>query len=302
MFKYVIIITLLLAMTCEDSFAQRRRSGRWKQSRYEFVFGIGGTGFLGELGGRDQIGTNSIRDLEISLTRPLFSVGLRYKIEEYIAVKGALAYGKLRGDDNKTAEIFRNNRNLSFRSPIVEFSLLAEYSFIKERVGHKYNLRKIRGVKGFKTNTYFFTGIGVFYFNPRAQYNGKWYSLAPLSTEGQGLVPTRKKYSRVQISIPIGIGMKYSLNRKLSIGLEYGVRKTFTDYIDDVSTTYYDKELLREAKGDVAAELSDPSLRQDGWTGANAQRGDSFNKDAYMFLQISICYKMRTSRGGMPKF
>lgn len=302
MIRYIIIIIILFSLLIDNSFAQRRRSGRWKQSRYEFVFGVGGTGFLGELGGRDQIGTNSIRDLELTLTRPLFSVGLRYKIEEYLAIKGALAYGRLKGDDKTTKEIFRNNRNLRFRSPIVEFSLLGEYSFIKERIGHKYNLRKIRGIRGFKTNTYFFTGIGIFYFNPRAQYNGKWYSLQPLGTEGQGLVPTRKKYSRVQISIPIGLGIKYSLNRKLSMGIEYGIRKTFTDYIDDVSTTYYDKELLREAKGEVAASLSDPSIRQDEWTGANSQRGDSFNKDAYMFLQITITYKMRTSRGGMPKF
>ena len=154
MIKHIVLAIFLILIICDISSAQRRRSGRWKQSRYEFVFGIGGTGFLGELGGRDQVGTNSIRDLEISLTRPLFSVGLRYKIEEYLAVKGALTYGRLKGDDNTTKEIYRNNRNLSFRSPIIELSVLGEYSLIREKIGHKYNLRKVRGVKGFKTNTY----------------------------------------------------------------------------------------------------------------------------------------------------
>lgn len=300
---YRYILFFLLFLICLESVdAQRRRSGRWKQSRYEFVIAAGATNFLGELGGADQIGTNYFRDLEIAMTRPVGSIGLRYKIIESVSVKGDIAYGRLKGDDRTTTELFRNNRNLHFRSPIIELGVRGEYSFTQERVGHRYTLRKVRGIKGFKTNLYFFGGIAGFYFNPRAQYNGKWYDLAPLSTEGQGIVPTRKKYSRVQVAIPFGLGMKYGLNRKWSIGLEYGLRKTFTDYIDDVSSTYYDKELLRQAKGDVAAELSNPSTGPVGWTAANQQRGDSFDKDSYMFLKITLTYKMRTSRGGMPKF
>ncbi|MCX7862461.1 MAG: DUF6089 family protein, partial [Bacteroidales bacterium] len=232
---------------------------RWKRMRYEIFYGIGATNFLGELGGADREGTNFVRDLEIAMTRPSTHLGLRYRITETVSSKAMLSYGILRGDDKLTNEVYRRYRNLAFRSPIVEFSNQIEYSIIREKQGHRYNLRRVRGLKGFKTNTYFFVGFGVIYFNPKNKYQGKWYALQPLGTEGQGLVPTRTKYSRINFCIPYGIGFKYGLNRRTNIGIEFGARKTFTDYIDDVSTTYFDNQMIREARGDIAAYFADPS-------------------------------------------
>jgi len=271
--------------------------------RYEVYYGTGATNFLGELGGANREGTNFVRDLEFSMTRPLLQLGMRYRILEALSTKVMLSYGWLRGDDALTLEMYRSNRNLHFRSPIVEFSGQLEYSIIREKQGHRYNLRRVRGLKGFKTNTYFFVGFGGLYFNPRAKYEGKWYSLQPMGTEGQGLVPTREKYKRVTMCIPYGIGFKYGLNRRWNIGLEFGVRKTFSDYLDDVSTTYYDNTLIQNANGNVAAYLADPS---DGthpsWTAAYQQRGDAKDKDSYMFLSINLTYKLNTTRQGLPKF
>ncbi|PKP17964.1 MAG: hypothetical protein CVU05_14540 [Bacteroidetes bacterium HGW-Bacteroidetes-21] len=270
--------------------------------RYEMFYGLGATNFLGELGGANREGTNFVRDFEVNMTRPLVQVGIRYRALETIAIKTTLSYGRLKGDDALTGEQFRSNRNLHFRSPLVEFSTQLEYSIIKERTGHRYNLRRVRGIKGFKTNTYFFVGVGGFWFNPRAKYDGKWYSLQPLGTEGQGLVPTRPKYSRVSVCIPYGIGFKYSVNRRWNVGLEFGTRKTFTDYIDDVSSTYYDNTLIQQERGDVAAYLADPSVGPPNWTAAYQQRGDTKDKDAYMFLSINLTYKLHTTRQGLPKF
>ncbi len=290
-----------MVLTYYSSIAQS--SSRWKRMRYEMFYGLGATNFLGELGGADREGTNFVRDLEISMTRPATHIGLRYRITETISTKAMLSYGFLRGDDKLTNETYRHYRNLAFRSVIVEFSNQFEYSIIREKQGHRYNLRRVRGLKGFKTNTYFFVGFGVIYFNPKNKYQGKWYALQPLGTEGQGLVPTRQKYSRINMCIPFGIGFKYGINRRANIGIEFGARKTFTDYIDDVSTTYFDNQMIREAKGDIAAYLADPS---DGsnptWTAAYQQRGDAKDKDAYMFLIINLTYKLYTTRGGMPKF
>lgn len=307
--KYILFTIIIILLSLSVFSQGRRRSARWKQSRYEIIYGVGATNFLGELGGADQIGTNFVRDFEISMTRPLGSIGLRYKLIERASATAKFSYGILRGDDKTTEQIHRMNRNLHFRSPIMELSIRGEFEFLKEREGHRYTLRKVRGLKGIKINSYLFAGIGGFYFNPKAKYDGKWYALQPLCTEGQGIVPTRKKYSRIQVSVPLGLGFKYGLDRKWSIGAEFGLRKTFTDYIDDVSSTYIDKEILRAAKGDVAAYLSDPSfgynegtVGEPGWTAANQQRGDSFDKDSYMFLEITLTYKMRTTRKGMPKF
>lgn len=299
--KGALLILFLFSLWSNLTFSQS--SSRWKRMRYEVFYGLGATNFLGELGGADQEGTNFVRDLEFSMTRPLLSIGIRYRITETISSKTMLSYGWLRGDDKLTNEQFRHYRNLAFRSPIAEFSNQFEYSIIREKQGHRYNLRRVRGLKGFKTNTYFFVGFGVIYFNPKNKYNGKWYALQPLGTEGQGLVPTRKKYSRISMCIPYGIGFKYGLNRRLNIGIEFGARKTFSDYIDDVSTTYFDNQMIREARGDVAAYLADPSDHTfPNQTAAYQQRGDAKDKDAYMFLILNLTYKLYTTRGGLPKF
>jgi len=297
LFLFLLLITIVSA-------GYSQRSARWKRMRYEIFYGIGGTNFLGELGGANQKGTNFMRDFEISMTRPLLSFGMRYKFLEKLAGKAMLTFGILRGDDKTTNETFRSYRNLNFYSPLVEFEVQGEYSLTRERIGHRYNLRRVRGVKGFKVNTYVFIGLAGFWFNPQGKdADGKWHSLQPLGTEGQGIAPTREKYSRISIAIPYGIGFKYGLTRRWSIGLEFGVRKTFTDYIDDVSTSYYDNNKIKEVNGDVAAYLADPSNGDNpGWTAGGQQRGDPSDKDAYMFMIINLTYKLRASRGGLPKF
>jgi hypothetical protein len=257
--KIFIIALLVFLVGVEMSFSQWGRYGRWRRMRYEVIYGVGGTNFLGELGGADQFGTNFLRDLEISQTRPLVSIGMRYKLLQDLAVRSGLSFGYLHGDDLTTNETYRRYRNLRFRSPIFEWAWQLEYSVLRERMGHRYNLRRVRGMRGYKINTYFFVGVAMFWFNPQGYYNGKWYNLHPMCTEGEGIIQTREPYHRLQVSIPYGIGFKYGLDRRWSIGLEFGPRKTFTDYIDDVSKTYVDPELIRENCGEIAVQLADPS-------------------------------------------
>jgi len=302
-FKLKIIIFFSLSFFIVR-IATAQRASRWSRMRYEVIYGLGGTNFLGELGGANQVGTNFLRDFEVTQTRPLLSIGMRYKILQDLAVRTSLYFGYLHGDDNTTTETYRNYRNLRFRTPIIEFGPQLEYSIFRERIGHRYNLRRVRGIKGFAINTYFFVGLTGFWFNPQGKYiDGKWYNIQPLGTEGQGLIPTRKKYSHFQLAIPYGIGFKYGLSRKWSVGLDYGVRKTFTDYIDDVSTTYFDNQMIKENYGEIAAYLADPSSGEySGWTAPGQQRGDARDKDSYMFMSITLTYKLRQNRQGLPKF
>jgi hypothetical protein len=124
-----------------------------------------------------------------------------------------------------------------------------------------------------------------------------------LNTEGQGLPGSGvKQYKRISISIPIGIGLRYKINDRFTVGLEYNFRKTFTDYIDDVSGRYYDKSKLLQYKGPVTVALADPSLRLiTGATDANgdgsgAQRGNSKDKDSYMNLQVKVGYILKNKK------
>lgn len=314
---------LLLALLPTLLHAQR-----WKRQRYEWVAAVGASQFLGDVGGRNQIGSDWFFDLDAASTRYVINAGFRYRISEYVSAKTGLTFAEVYGDDQYTEEPFRNNRNIHFRSPVVEWSAQIEASWMKESIGSRYKIRRVRGRgrKGSQVYVYGFVGIGVMYMNPMAKFNGKWHSLRPLRTEGQGFVPSREQYSNWQFVIPFGVGMKYALDKKSSIGLEYGLRKTFTDYMDDVSTTYvYTQEgaqrspaamqALSDAMGydEVARALADPSKApapqglDDVFPGAcstcpGMQRGDPTDLDSYMFLTITYQRKIRTSRRGLPKF
>ena len=85
----------------------------------------------------------------------------------------------------------------------------------------------------------------AFRFNPKGQYidpngNKTWVDLKPLRTEGQGIGnhPNRPQYSLTKRNTPYGIGLKYFFSDKFNLSFEIVSRKTFTDYIDDVSRTY----------------------------------------------------------------
>lgn len=297
--KAILIFFAFLLIIPSVSDAQR-----WKRQRYEVSLGAGVSNFLGELGGADQIGTNYFRDLEWSLTRFAAAIGLRYKLSNYFALKSHLTYGRVSGDDKLTKEPFRSYRNLNFFSDIYEFNVNFEGAFQQEQIGHRYRLRKVKGLRGYEIYTYGFVGIGVFYMDPKTTYQGTTLRLQPLGTEGQGLVPSRTKYSLIQFCIPIGIGFKYTIDRQWGVGLELGIRKTFTDYIDDVSTTYFDFQNYSGADP-LAAALADRSAKDPSRTqvtAPGAQRGDPRDKDSYMFAIFSINYKLKTGRGNLPRF
>lgn len=297
---------LLLAFS-SVSEAQRLRA-RWKAYRYEWSFGLGASNFLGELGGANAIGTNGLKDLEFSLTRPAVSVGLRYKIAPAFSVHSHLTYGHVKGDDKLTKEFFRSNRNLNFKSNIYEFNVNFEAALLSQSQGGIYRLRGVKRMNTFEGSLYGFVGIGVFHFNPKGFYNDEWYELQPIGTEGQGISPAREKYKRTQLCIPMGIGGRYYFNRRWGVGFELGIRKTFTDYIDDVSKTYYDKSLIIAANPsmdpNVVANLVDPSLSGNdaNITAPGQQRGDPRDNDSYMFAIISLHYKIRTGRTNFPIF
>jgi hypothetical protein len=288
---------------------------RWKRYRYEIFYGIGAANLLGELGGADQIGSDYLKDLEIKLTRPGLHMGMKYRTTQLTAVRFSITAGLLKGDDQTTNELYRMARNIHFTSPIVETALTYEVMLLKERSGHRYSLRGVRGIKRLELYPYLFFGVGGFWFNPRAQYtDGKRYSLRSYNTEGQGQIPSRKEYSPFQVAIPVGLGFRYAVDRRWLIGFEFGIRKTFTDYLDDVSKTYVNPQYLNSGiPDDKAIYFANPStiegvpdelINQGVYIGAlpGQQRGDPTDFDSYMFLTISVNYKLKASRSGLPKF
>ncbi len=316
MLKKLILPTLLLILGAQEVCAQGFYNSRlWRNQRHELTGYFGASQFLGELGGRDQIGTDFLWDLEFNQTK--FAGGLSYMLYlgEKHGLRWQLGIQRVAGDDQTTTEIFRRHRNLHFRANIYEFSMNYEFHFIKEKYGNIYNLKsnlgKKLGLKRLNIGVYGFLGIGGFYFNPQAQLSrgaGAWYNLAPLNTEGQGLPGGPSDYKQFSINVPVGFGFRYAITKELGIKLELSHRFTFTDYIDDASGVYYDNNEIRNAYGAEAAYFADPNagLIETYWDGlyeynptkAGAQRGDPNDRDGYMYAVLGIFYRPRaTSRG-----
>jgi hypothetical protein len=304
--KFLLLIILFIGFNF--CFSQNfSRPGEWKKFRKEVFVTMGTANFLGDLGGRDRIGTDySPVDLNFSQTRTAFGAGFRYKLDRWINVTGTFNYLILRGNDAKTNEEFRNNRNLNFKSNIFELAGRVEIGFQSTRVGNRYGIKRTLTNRMTNKNhaVFAFIGVGGFYYNPKGQYKGSgaWIKLRGLHTEGQGLPGGPRQYTNYSICIPIGGFYKLTFNRTWSIGLEFAWRKTFTDYIDDVSSRYYDPIALGNAYGAQSVLMADPSLGLiDGFSspdasGLAAQRGDVNQKDSYMSLQITAGYVIKQKR------
>jgi hypothetical protein len=193
-------------------------------------------------------------------------------------------YGSVQADDAKSSADNQLLRNLSFRSQVIEAAVLLEFNFFNYEIGNPNT----------PATPYIFGGASIFRFNPKTNFLGEWVPLQPLGTEGQGspLYPDRKPYSLISGSFPFGFGVKFHALSKLGFSLEWGLRHTFTDYLDDVSKTYADPDVLFATNGELSAVLADRSLVNPGKINTGRQRGNATNKDWYSFAGLTITYKI----------
>jgi hypothetical protein len=240
------------------------------------------------LGTAQYQGDLSQAQITINETKPAIGVLGRYYFNPRFDIKGNLYVGWIAGSDSNYADVHdRYKRNLSFHSVVVDLGATAEFNL----------LPYISNSKKYRFAPVLFAGVSVFYFNPMAYYGTKEYALQPLGTEGQNLGGTYpKKYSLVQLSIPMGIAFKYSLGNFWNLGLEVTLHKTFTDYLDDVSGNYADYDQLK-AKDPMAAILANrtpekfPSINPRSMD--NTKRGNPNRNDTYVFAGFTLTKTIR---------
>lgn len=285
---------------------------RWTKRKRYFTLGgsLGATNYFGDI-----VPEASFTSLGLSSTRHNVGMHYAYKMFPRVAFRGSLSWGRIYGDDAKSASeneadnLPRFKRNLSFRSDIKELALTAVIDLFQNR--QMYTRRPDFAPYGF-------IGIAAFHHNPKA-YTDKapgvtsgWYALQPLGTEGQNVpagpgVNYPKPYSRIQVAIPIGVGVKYRLDRQWDFGFEIGWRKTLTDYLDDVSGTYADKNDLNTVNPTgLSAYFSDRSAESGytelaGYGHKGDQRGDVTDKDWYIVTNIHLTYILPARNKG-PKY
>ena len=196
--------------------------------QHEVGFGLGGFNYTGDLA----------RDFAVRHTRPGLGLLYRYNVNNHLSLRGALHGGWMAGSDTPPYDALATQRDTSFSTGITELSAVAEYHFLD----WKNNIRLLRWTP------YFFAGVGVAFLGPHQEQT--------------------ESYSRTQPVIPFGLGFKYMVNPVWVLSLEGGVRKTFTDYIDNISG-------------------GDPAVR-------NFAYGNSYSDDWYYYIGVSLSYTFYT--------
>jgi hypothetical protein len=224
-------------------------------------------------------------------TNGAIGITLNYELTDKWTIRGGLTYSVVGGADRFSDKPDLIARNLSFETHLVELSAVAEYNF--------FNLYERR------YTPYIFGGLAVFHFNPYA-YNGSTTKifLQPLGTEGQDILgySGRKKYALTQAAIPFGGGLKFAISDNVRVGLELGMRKLFTDYLDDVSKTYADPADLLAAKGQLAVDMSyrgdEVPTGSPTYPAKGDQRGSEESKDWYYFTGLHLTFRLGGGSGG----
>lgn len=277
---HICLVAILLLLTVVPAFPAR---GQMSLRDMELGVNGGGMNYIGDLNDQSMLG------------KPNLAVGafFRLKFGDRWALAIGGSYGHLESDDCMAW------RNLSFRTHLAETYMRMEFNFFP------YGIFDI----GYSWTPYIFGGIGVFAFKPQALWTNPntgetdWYELQPLGTEGQGLsaYPDRPYYSLMQVSMPFGLGVKLMPGKNVTLAMEYGFRKTWTDYIDDVSTTYVDPQLLYDAHGEAAAGLADRSAEAGGGVpnAPGIKRGDDSLDDWYAYFNISVSVSFEVLFGWM---
>ena len=285
-------IFLVLCLVFGASFSQNKGfydNNDFKRQRHELNFGIGVSTCQTDVGGSQYSeqelsqkfgGTilRSLYDTDISSSNFVLNAAYSYHFKNRINFRGSLIYSRLSGNDKQSEEFYRNNRNLNFRTDIIELTATTEFYIVKPTTGNKFNLKNIKGQK-LASNAlaslglYIVGGVGGFLYVPKAQNNffypnvfentgfipdnnrTTYHNLRPLHTEGQGRddvdpgddfnisgkeFKSGKTYKKFAVCIPFGFGIQKAFNASMGIKIEGGIRYTFTDYIDDVSGLYYD--------------------------------------------------------------
>lgn len=261
--------------------------GRFNPEEIQGEFGVtlGAAHYFGDLNTR------------AALNRPKLAIGAFYRkqFNNYLAMRLGIHYAQLGYSDVYSKNLYQKTRNLSFNSEIFEIAVSGDFNFFRYSPGEK----------GYNFTPYVTLGLGLFSYNPYAYLDGKKVFLRPLGTEGQNIAyrdpntgKVRKPYGSMAMCVPIGMGIKYNVNDKFNFSFQIAHRLTFTDYLDDVSTTYIG---LVNSLGEpnfpnpTAAALQDRSYEKGSPIGIEgAQRGFSKQKDQYIIAEIGISFSIST--------
>ena len=260
-----VLLGVCFLMLATSVLAQNFLSATLNDRYYSAYAGVGFASYRGELK------HNGSFQNEVSN----YTVGTEVRLLSKLSARVELSRYSIRGHDKHAPDSsFAKQRNLSFESTNYEAT-----------VQGVFYLRKYRGVyhKRWGLDPYLAIGIGTTFISPQAKLGETYFNLYELKTED-------KEYSRLTLIIPAAAGLKWKLNSNVNFITEIAYRYTFSDYLDDVSGNFPESypdattEILSNRKDEIGV-INEEAYAQ--LTAGNA-RGESNNKDAYLFLNLKL--------------
>jgi len=246
--------------------------------RHELGVFVGASNYNGEL---------NPGPVNLNFIHPAFGVMYRFNKSKHVSYKLNAYYGWISGNDAQSSDTFQLKRNLSFFSHLFDVSGVMEFNFFPF----------IPGTQDINFTPYIFAGFSIFHFNPTADFQAHNYELRTMHTEGE------PAYGQIGAAFPFGGGFKMSVTQVINIGFELGVRKAYTNYLDDVSTIYPDPKIF--ANNPAAAGLSNKT-NQTSQSLIGRQRGNPNGSDWYNFAGFWITFNVfkigKHSCEAFPKF
>lgn len=254
-YRLVFVLLLFCGMSWQTSAQKGLELGGW----------VGASYYFGDL------------NTNYRLTKPGFAGGLngRYNLNTRLAAKASISYAQLRASDADSDNQFENQRNLEFYNNVFELTGQFEFNFFPY----------VHGSKDHWYTPYIFGGLSAFYHDPKRTIDGTTYTLRDFGTEGQA---AGDEYLPFSGSLTFGGGFKWDIAESWSMNIEFGVRKLFTDFIDDVNGTYPDPLALGASRDATAVLLSSGTALNPEITSTGRQRGNSKDSDTYNLIGISI--------------
>lgn len=168
------------------------------QYRMEIGAGVGTVSYEGDFNG------NVLKNMQ-----PMFSALWRYNFDPYKDLRLSATYGKLKGSSKDVDTYYPDyaTEEYSFNRNLLDVSLVFEYNFWPYGTGRDY-----RGAK--RLTPYIYGGIGA------------------TSASGGG------SKSVFTANVPIGLGVKYKLNERMNLGLDWGIHFSLRDELDGVKDPY----------------------------------------------------------------
>ncbi|MCQ2253468.1 MAG: DUF6089 family protein [Bacteroidales bacterium] len=287
--KKAIALFVVALFVVSGVFAQTTTS--WKASRHSVYAGIGGNIFEGDIVSPKNKKAISFKDAGFSA-----QLGYKFKLTERFSLRANMLYANLAAADDDSKRESHVPRNLDFKTNAWNLDGIVDFYFIKEKEFKNHFVPSFTQ----RLSAYVFVGFGGLFYNPKGSYNGDWYELRPLHTEGQGQPGREDEYGKVTWVLPLGVGAKFSLTKKLYVGIELAQHFTGSDYIDDCSSTYF-----QYSPSEVPSyNLADKTPHHNMKTGA--QRGGNSHNDCFKTFLVTFGYKFTggptTEHVARPKY